>query len=284
MQVFGLVGNPVGHSRSPAMHEAAFAALGLEARYVTFEPEPTALGRAIDGAAALGLAGLNVTVPFKRDVLAHVDPDPLAARIGAVNTVDFAPDGDPTARPRGHNTDAEGAVRALRERGVPIEGRTAVVVGAGGAGRAIAVGLLEAGASVHVANRTVSRAESLAADLGSDAPGDTGSSPHPVQAHGLEALPTLLADADLLINATTVGMDEDASPVPAEALHAELAVMDAVYSPLETRLLRDASAAGARTVDGGWMLLYQGAAALEHWLDVAAPVEAMAGALRPALE
>src|SRR6056297_1387436 len=103
MDVFGLLGNPVGHSLSPPMHEAAYDALGIDARYVTFEPAPDDLGAAVEGAQALGVAGLNVTIPFKEDVLAHVEPDDLAARIGAVNTLDFT-DGD--APPTGHNTDA----------------------------------------------------------------------------------------------------------------------------------------------------------------------------------
>ena len=263
MQVFGLVGNPVGHSLSPPMHEAAYEALGLDARYVTFEPEPAALGAAVGGAAALGVAGLNVTVPFKEAVLDHVDPDPIAARIGAVNTVDFAAD-----PPRGYNTDAVGARRALEHHGVALDGARAVVVGAGGAGRAIAVALDDAGATVDVANRTVERAEAVAALL------DDGA------AHDLRDLEAVVPGADLLVNATTVGLESDATPVPADLLGPDLTVMDAVYRPVETRLLREADAAGARTVDGGWMLLFQGAAALERWTGREAPVEAMNAALR----
>lgn len=263
MDVFGLVGNPVGHSLSPPMHEAAYDALGLDARYVTFEPEEGELDRAFQGADALGISGLNVTIPFKQRALELTDPDELAARIGAVNTVDFS--GDPT----GHNTDAIGATRALEHHGVSLDGR-AVVVGAGGAGRAVAFGLADEGMRVGIANRTVERARSLANDV----PEAVG--------HGLAALPELLADADVLVNCTSVGMDHDGeeTPVPSDALHAGLAVLDAVYSPLDTRLLRDARAAGARTVDGAWMLLYQGVAAFELWTDRNAPVEAMNDALR----
>ncbi|WP_255170281.1 shikimate dehydrogenase [Natrononativus amylolyticus] len=266
MDVYGLLGNPVGHSLSPPMHEAAYDALGLEARYVTFEPDPGDLERAIDGAAALGVAGLNVTIPFKRDALAHVEPDDLARRIGAVNTIDFS-----GGAPTGHNTDATGAIRALREHDVALEEAAAVVVGAGGAGRAIAFGLADAGAEVAVANRTTARAR----DLAEEVPGATG--------HALESVPDLLVDADLLVNATSVGMEADASPVSADALHADLAVMDAVYRPLETRLLRDAEAAGATTVDGAWMLLFQGVAALERWTGRTAPTATMNEALRSRL-
>jgi shikimate dehydrogenase len=266
MDVYGLIGNPVGHSVSPPMHEAAYEALDLDARYVTFEPPTDGAVAAVDGAQALGVAGLNVTIPFKEAVAAAVEPDALAARIGAVNTIDFGGDGDPT----GHNTDAEGVVRAFRHHDVAVEG-TAVVVGAGGAGRAAAFALADEGLTVHVANRTVSTATDLAAAVA----GASG--------HGLDALPDLLPDAELLVNATSVGMEEDRSPVPAAALHEDLAVLDAVYAPLETRLLRDAAAAGATTVDGGWMLLFQGVAAFERWTGEAAPVDAMNEALRAAL-
>ncbi|MFB6281548.1 MAG: shikimate dehydrogenase [Haloferacaceae archaeon] len=270
MQVFGLVGNPVEHSLSPPMHEAAYDALGMDARYVTFEPAPGAVGDALDGAAALGIAGLNVTIPFKRDALDHVDATALAARVGAVNTVDFGAD-----PPRGYNTDVEGVRRALAHHDVAVEGRDAVVVGAGGAGRAVAFALADAGARVHVANRTVERAEDLAGALD-----DWGAA---ATAGGLDSLAARVPEADLLVNATSVGMEEDDSPVPAALLHGDLAVLDAVYAPIETRLLREAAAAGATTIDGAWMLLFQGVAAFERWTDREAPVGAMNEALRARL-
>jgi len=266
MQVFGLIGNPVEHSLSPPMHEAAYEAVGLDARYVTFEPDPDRLETALDGAAALGVSGLNVTIPFKQDVFDLVEANDLARRIGAVNTIDFSTD-----PPRGYNTDAAGVTRALDHNGVAVEGADAVVVGAGGAGRAVAFALAEAGTSVHVANRTVERAEELADAVG----GET-------TAGGLDSLERV-READLLVNATSVGMEEDASPVPADYLHGDLAVMDAVYAPIETRLLRDAAAAGADTVDGAWMLLFQGVEAFERWTGREAPVEAMNEALRARL-
>ena len=268
MQVFGLLGNPVEHSLSPPMHEAAYDALGIDARYVTFEPDRDDGAAAVAAADTLGIAGLNVTIPFKRDVLDAVDPDDTARRVGAVNTIDLS-----TSPPRGYNTDVAGVERALTHHGVEIDGRDAVVVGAGGAGRAVAFALADAGAAVHIANRTVERAESLAADV----PGAT--------AGGLDSRERV-ADADLLVNATSVGMapDADGTPVPASYLHEELAVLDAVYSPIETRLLRAAEAAGATTVDGAWMLLFQGVEAFERWTGRDAPVEAMNEALRAALE
>ncbi|WP_283403396.1 shikimate dehydrogenase [Halorubrum sp. DM2] len=274
MDVYGLIGNPVGHSLSPPIHEAGYEALGLDARYVTFEPDADAAAAAIEGAADLGVAGLNVTVPFKQDALDAVDPAPLAERIGAVNTVDYGPvrDGD-ADRPRGHNTDAAGVTRALEHHDVTVDGRDALVVGAGGAGRAAAFALADAGATVRVANRTAERAVELADTV----PGATGG--------GLDDLADRVAAADLLVNATSVGMESpDETPVPAEHLHGDLAVLDAVYAPIETRLLREAADAGATTVDGAWMLLYQGVEAFEIWTDEEAPIEPMNAALRAELE
>ena len=262
MQVFGLLGNPVSHSLSPPMHEAAYEEHGIDARYVTFEPDTEDIEDAIVGASALGIQGLNVTIPFKQDVLALVDPDDLAARIGAVNTVDFS-----GRKPTGHNTDAAGVRRAFGHHGAALDGR-AVVVGAGGAGRAAAFALADRGMNVVIANRTVERAH----DLADEVDGASG--------HGLDALEALVPDADVLVNATSVGMESDETPVPPETLHADLAVLDAVYTPIETRLLREAAATGATTIDGGWMLLYQGVAAFERWTGRDAPVDAMNEALR----
>jgi shikimate dehydrogenase len=270
MNVFGLLGNPVGHSLSPPMHEAAYDELGMDARYVTFEPDRDDLGAAIEGASALGISGLNVTIPFKEDALDRVEPDDLAARIGAVNTIDFA-DADSSTPPTGHNTDAAGVRRSFAHHDVTLAGRDAVVVGAGGAARAAAFALADAGATVHVANRTVERAEALAADL------------RGATAGGLDSLGTRVPDADVLVNATSVGMEEDRSPVPADALHGDLAVLDAVYRPLDTRLLGEARERGATTIDGAWMLLYQGVEAFERWTGREAPVSAMNEALRARL-
>lgn len=266
MQVFGLLGNPVGHSLSPPMHEAAYEALGIDARYVALEPARDALGAAIDGARALGIAGLNVTIPFKREALDHVEADALASRIGAVNTINFS-----RSPPSGHNTDAAGVRRSLDRHGVGLDGADALVVGAGGAGRAAAFALGDAGATVRVANRTATRARELAAAIDRA----TG--------HGLDDLARLVSEVDVLVHATSVGMEEDRSAIPAEALHADLVVMDVVYRPLRTRLLRDAVAAGAGTIDGAWMLLYQGVEAFELWTGQDAPVEAMNDALRAKL-
>ena len=266
MDVYGLIGNPVSHSVSPPLHETAYEVRGIDARYVTLEPDPDQLEQAIAGAAALGIEGLNVTIPFKESVMDFIEPTETAASIGAVNTIDFSTD-----PPTGYNTDAVGARLALEHHGVdPGEG-TAVVIGAGGAARAIGHMLVSAGAIVHIANRTERRAQALASDLGA-------------MGHPLDAVPDLASEADLLINATSVGMESDRSPVPASVFHEELAVMDAVYTPIETRFLREAQAAGATTIDGAWMLLYQGVAAFERWTGVEAPVTEMNETLRTELD
>lgn len=267
MDVYGLVGNPVGHSLSAPMHEAAYDAQDIDAVYLTFEPEPSSLDLAISGAEALGIAGLNVTVPFKESVIEYVEPDDQAAALGAVNTIDFSTRGEA----RGYNTDVDGVSRALASRGVSLSDADAVVLGAGGAGRAAAWALAEAGASVTVVNRTVSRAETVAALVDG-------------RATGLDDLGDVVRNSTVLVHTTTVGMESDRSLVPPEALHANLTVLDAVYRPLQTRLLRDAKAAGATTIDGARMLLYQGAAAFEHWTGTTAPVEAMDRAVRTQLD
>jgi shikimate dehydrogenase len=248
------------------MHEAAFRERDIDAAYVTFQADRARIEQALAGADALGVAGLTVTLPFKHDALAFTDPDERARRVGAVNTIDFGPD-----PPVGYNTDLTGAVRALEHHDVRLDGASAVVVGAGGAARAIAFGLQGAGASVAVANRTVERAR----DLAEAVPGASG--------HALDELPALMAEADVVANATSVGMGADESVAPADAWRDGHVAFDAVYSPLETRFLRDAADAGARTVDGAWMLLYQGVEAFETWTGVEAPVAAMNEALRSRL-
>ena len=268
MDVYGLIGNPVGHSLSPPMHEAGYEECGIDARYVTFEPPEGEGAAAVESAKTLGVRGLNVTIPFKQEGLDAVEPSPMADRIGAVNTIDLTTD-----PPTGYNTDATGIIRAFEHHDVDLSG-TAVVVGAGGAGRAAAFALADEGVTVEIANRTTEKAVDLAAAV---ADSDTAGT---AAGHSLDALSALAGEADILVNATSVGMEEDRSPVPGDALHADLAVLDAVYTPIETRLLREAAAAGATTVDGAWMLLYQGVAAFERWTGADAPVEAMNRALR----
>lgn len=257
-QLCGVLLHPAGHTRSPAMHNAAFAALGLDAVYVAFDVAPAALAAALAGARALGVRQLAVSLPHKEAVVAHLDEvEDIARRIGAVNTV-TAREG----RLLGANTDWLGAVRAL-ERETALAGREVVVLGAGGTARAVAWGARERGARVTVLNRTLARAEKLATELGA-------------AAGPLEDLPALAYD--VLVNTTSVGLRSEESPVPAAAIRAGAVVLDAVYDPPRTRLLRDAEARGARPIEGKWMLVHQAAEQLRLWSGREAPIEVMADA------
>jgi shikimate dehydrogenase len=262
----GIVLHPAEHTRSPAMHNAAYAVLGLDAVYLAFDVPAPRLADAIAGMRSLGLRQLSVSIPHKTSVLELVDTvDATAARIGAANTI--VRNGD---RLVASNTDWIGAVRAL-ERERPLAGARAVVLGAGGTARAAVWGLVERGAEVSILNRTVARAEELARELGAHGAGD------------LESLHKI--SYDVLVNTTSVGMNSaDTSPVAPESLRAGAVVLDAVYAPERTRLLRDAQARGARAVSGRWMLVHQAVAQLEAWagpVDVALATRVMADAFGP---
>lgn len=241
------------------MHNAAFAVLALDATYHAFDVQPKDLPAAIAGIRALGIRQVAVSIPHKVAVIEHLDRvDEVAQAIGAVNTVTRVDDALV-----GANTDHVGAMRAI-ERLIDPKGTRAVVLGAGGAARAVVFGLLRAGASVHVLNRTVSRARVLADSLGAQGAGtleELGDLPH-----------------DILVNTTSVGLGADLSPVDAAHLRAGSVVLDAVYEPETTRLLADAADAGARTLGGKWMLVHQAAAQLELWSQREAPIDVMAEA------
>lgn len=263
-ELYGIMGNPVSHSLSPAMHNGAFTHLGMNRVYLPFPSQDAAA--AMNGFRALGVKGVSVTIPHKQAVIAHLDEiDPVAAKIGAVNTLLID-----SGRIKGFNTDWLGANRAL-EQEMSLAGKKVLLLGAGGSARAIGFGLLEAGAEVLIASRTKSSGEALAATLN-------------CPWHSIAEAGTIKADA--LVNATSVGMGDlaDQSPIGAEFLGNFPVVMDIVYAPLETRLLREARAAGCKTVNGLGMLLYQGAAQFELWTGEAAPVEVMREKLLAGLE
>lgn len=258
----GVVLHPATHTRSPAMHNAAFGALGIDAVYLAFDVPPERLPAAVEGMRGLGLRQLAVSIPHKVAILSLVDElDETARSIGAVNTV--TREGD---RLVGSNSDWQGVTAALaRVLHHGLAGRRAVVLGAGGAARAAVYGLLREGADVTVLNRTPAKARALA-----DALGATGSG-------GLDEL-ARRQDAEILVNTTSVGLREDRSPVPAETIPEGAVVLDAVYDPADTRLLRDARARRARPVGGKWWLVHQAAAQLERWTGRDAPVAVMAEA------
>jgi shikimate dehydrogenase len=253
----GILLHPAGHTRSPAMHNAAFEALGIDARYLAFDVAPERIADAIAGARALRIRQLAVSIPHKEAVLPLLDAvDETARRIGAVNTVTLRGD-----RLEGANTDWLGAVRALEGAGGPLRGKRAVVLGAGGTARAVTYGLLARGAQVTVLNRTAARAEALAKELGA-----AGGGP-------LEALAG--EPYDLLVQTTSVGLRADASPIPDEALRAGAVVLDAVYDPLETRLLRAARERRCTPVSGREMLVAQAAEQIRLWTGREPPVDVM---------
>ena len=245
----GIVLHPAGHTRSPAMHRAAYQSLGLNASYESYDVPPEGLDQAVNLFRAEGIRQLAVSIPHKEKMMAFVDElEPVGRAIGAINTVTL--DGD---RWVGTNTDWIGALRAL-ERIQPVSGQRAVVLGAGGTARALTFALRERDCEVFVLNRTVERAEVLARDL--DATG-TG---------GLDRLHQLAPD--ILVNTTSVGLNEDRSPVSADHLRENMVVLDAVYAPEQTRLLRDAQSCGAKTVGGKWMLVHQAVEQLRRWTSL----------------
>jgi len=269
-----LIGHPVAHSLSGAMQQAAFDELGIDARYELWDRTPMALGEAIIEIRSEDFLGANVTIPHKERVVPMVDRlTEEASATGAVNTI--TRDG---RRLVGHNTDVPGFKVALdRLVGKQKMPKQAVVLGAGGGARAVVYGLITEGFQrVIVFNRHLHRAEGLVKHFGRSA------------AHmELRAMPwhesiieAEVAKTKVLVNATSIGLAGDVSPVPAEVLHGELLVLDVIYS--RTRLLRDAAAVGAATADGELMLLHQGAAAFTLWTGQPAPLELMQGKLAEA--
>jgi len=262
-KIFGILGRPVSHSLSPAMHNAAFGHLGINAVYVAFPV--TDLAQAVSGLRGLGIGGVSVTIPFKEEIIPCLDElGPQAAAIGAVNTV-VNRDG----RLTGYNTDWLGAVVALRAK-ISLQGRHVLILGAGGASRAVAYGIIQAGGQVSLTDIDPHRAAALVQDLGAQA----------IALETLEACP-----AAILVNATPVGMTPDINGIPInpDLLSRFEVVMDIVYQPLTTRLLREAQARGAAAIDGLQMLIHQGAAQFELWTGLEAPAEVMAQAAYGAL-
>jgi shikimate dehydrogenase len=258
------------------MHNAAFKALDLDAAYYAFEVDEKHVETAIHGAHALGFGGFNITFPLKEAALRHCNPNALAQRIGAVNTIDRTG--------TGYNTDGIGAVRALEEAGITIKGTTILLLGAGGAAKAISAQLLLEGGRVLIANRTASRSLILARQL-TEANIDCGCGD--VEAHDLVEIDRLLSEARVVVNATTVGMRgvlDGQTLVRSPQMHPGLIVFDIVYHPLETPLLREARAAGAQTIDGVKMLVHQGAASFALWTALDPPVQIMEAAVRETLQ
>ena len=269
-QTVGLIGYPLGHSISPVFQQAAFDHLGLAIRYELWETKPENLGQVVHGIRGADKLGSNVTVPYKENVISHLDElDELASDIGAVNTI--VKKGSSLM---GYNTDAGGFIRALREQGgFEPEGKQVTMIGAGGVARAISFSLIKAGAkSLTLFDIDLGRAEKLAAELKFAEIAILGTNEGSQYEHAI-------ADADLLINCTPIGMkhspSEGQSPVAEELIRAGAFVYDVVYNPVKTPLLKMAERAGARALGGLSMLVYQGIAAFELWTGQDAPVALM---------
>ncbi len=264
----GIIGDPIEHTMSPVMHNAAFKNKGVDCAYLAFRVKKEELGKAIEGMRALNMRGLNITIPHKVAVIQFLDElDHLADKIGAVNTI--VNNGGVL---RGYNTDATGFLQALRERGVEPRGKRVVILGAGGASRAISFILAERGSSLAILNRTWDRAKICA---------DRISKIFQSEATALkldrENLAAALSEADILVNTTSIGMSPDINetPVTSNLLKPGLVVFDIVYNPIKTRLQREAEVAGATVISGLDMLVWQGASAFEKWTGLKAPVELM---------
>ncbi len=269
----GVIGNPVEHSLSPAIHNAAFRDRGLNFVYLAFPVEDVA--GAIKGMRALGnLRGFSVTIPHKVAVIPYLDEvEPTAKHIGSVNTITVE-----QGKLTGYNTDASGALRALREGGVELKDQRVLMLGSGGAARAIAFAL---GAETHIAGLTIlgvdeNEREGLVKDLKAKTPLRLDQGPI-----SPEALRRALPEATLLLHCTPLGMHPkvDETAVPKELIRPPLNVMDIVYNPLETRLLREAGEAGCKTIRGLEMFLNQAAAQFELWTGQAAPTNIMRAVL-----
>jgi shikimate dehydrogenase len=263
-RVAAVIGDPISHSLSPVIFNAAFEAARLDWVFVALRVAAGDTRRAFDGVRATGIGGLSVTMPHKDAAGELVDElTPEARALGAVNCV-VNRDGTLV----GHNTDGDGLLSALAAEGVGVGGERIVVLGAGGAARSVIAALGRAGAEVIVVNRSADKAEAAAALGGSRC--SVGSLDD-------------VEKASRLINATSVGMGGEGVPVPVDMLGPPQIVVDLVYHPVDTPLLRSARARGARAIDGVGMLVHQGARAFELWTGVEAPVEAMNGAARAAL-
>ena len=264
--IVGLIGNPVEHSFSPQMHNAAFKALNLDYTYVAFDVNPADLKTAINGAKSLNIKGFNVTIPHKINVINYLNTlDDIAKLIGAVNTIDFK-------NLKGYNTDGIGAIKAIEEID-SVKNKNIVIAGAGGASRAISFYLAKYGADkITILNRNIDKAKNLANDiLNSNLIGD-------IKTDSISQINDYLNDSDILINTTPVGMSPNINDKPiatADNMHEDLIVFDAVYNPNETVLLKEAIKANAKPVYGIKMLLYQGAESFKIWTGQNPPIDVM---------
>jgi len=267
-KIYGVIGDPIGHSLSPAIHNMAFRKLGLNAIYLAFQVKSENLVRAVEGFKALNFQGFNVTIPHKTSIMSLLDKvDPLAEKIGAVNTVKNV-DG----KLFGYNTDGLGALQALKKSKVKLDNKKIVLIGAGGAGKALAFTFANYAKEMVILNRTEEKAVKLSKTISEN---------FSLQVKGLklnyENLRNELKNADLLVNATSLGMypNVDKTPVDKNLINQNLVVFDVVYNPLKTRFLKEAEEKGAKIVNGLSMFIYQAVEAFKIWTGLNPPVKTM---------
>ena len=266
-RVCGVIGDPIEHSLSPTIQNAAFNHLGLDFVFLAFRVKAAGLENAMRGMRGLGIHGLNVTMPHKSAVIGCLDEVDFTVRfLDSANTIL-----NKEGKLSGFSTDGIGALKALTENGIDLSGKKVLLLGAGGAAKAIAFALAQVG-ELAILNRSAEKAEELAETLGHMFNRKVvGGALSP------DAIKTTLRDSDVLVNATSAGMKPNLnqSIVAPEWLSSDLTVMDIVYDPVETKLAKDAKAAGAKVVSGVEMLIYQGAASFEIWTGKPAPIEVM---------
>lgn len=279
-ELVGLFGYPVEHSLSPVMHNTAFSKLELDYLYLPFEVAPDNLKAAVEGVRGLNLRGVNLTIPHKEAVIPYLDQVSQEAElIGAVNTIK-----NEAGKLTGYNTDGRGFVRSLKEEGFMPQNKNALIIGAGGAARAVAFQLgLEGVDRLYIANRTFKKAEDLVFDIKEGLVMETVQ-PLPLKQ---EKLKEIISGVDLLVDTTPIGMYPESEVEPVidpELIQSNMVVSDLVYNPVETSLLKAAKDRGAKIVSGLGMLVYQGAISFELWTGKKAPVELMVGTIKNKIE
>lgn len=267
-KICGVIGDPISHSLSPTIQNSAFCHLGLNVIYLAFQIKNEELKNFIQCMRSIGSLGLNVTMPHKEKIISYLDEvDSTAKFLNSVNTIV-----NKRGKFWGYSTDGIGAINALQKNGVNLASSKVLLLGAGGAGRAIAYSLVDKVSDLVILNRDLKKVQNLVSDLKKefkvDICGETLIE---------ESIERHLHDSDVLINATTVGMTSNnvRSVVDSSVLFADLTVMDIVYTPIETKLLADAKKVGAKIINGVDMLIYQGAASFELWTGKKAPVKVM---------
>jgi shikimate dehydrogenase len=255
-----VIGHPIEHSMSPIMWNPALQELELDYVYVAFDVHPDSLEKAIIGIRSLGIKGVNVTIPHKKDIIKYMDEvDPIALKIGAINTIKND-DGILKAR----NTDADGAKRSLLDMGLDISGRNILILGSGGVSRAIAYILAEEANKIVLTDLIEERATSVANEIRDNTKVDIEG-----KLSNRDNIEKYLKKTDILINATPIGMYPKVkdTPISKDLLHDDLFVFDVVYNPLETKLMKEAAEIGCGTLGGLDMLVNQGILAFEWWLN-----------------